>query len=512
MTHTSILFPERREHAIPENSFLSDSVLKDLNLELVISDLCAQKSTYNIRSFFFLANPDLETITFRQSVFQDLDTGSLKQEIEKACQTLMSMHFSQKNYADFYYEYQKQWWFLDSVRYYCQAVSCLMETLVKNSLSSSGLNRFRDFLQAYTSSTFFTELQKQAKELTIQLTQLTYSMTIKDDHITVYPFAGDADYTQIISDLFAKFSLDPVNDFRTSFNELPQMNHVEAGIINLVAKQHPQIFNALSSFSQKNHNFIDEHIAEFELEIQFYLAYLDYIAPLKNISLPFCYPQFNVTKNRINAYHCFDLALAKKLAGENKEVVTNDFYLENNERVIVVSGPNQGGKTTFARMVGQIHYLAALGLPVAGNQACLFLFDHIYTHFEREENVATLHSRLQDELLRIYDIISEMTPRSIVILNEIFTSTTTHDALFLSQQILDKITDADSLCIWVTFIDELASFSEKAINMLSIVDAHDPTKRTFHLERKRPDGKAYAFTIAEKYQLTYEDLQIRITS
>jgi DNA mismatch repair protein MutS len=271
----------------------------------------------------------------------------------------------------------------------------------------------------------------------------------------------------------------------------------------------PDEFAALTGFCQRYSQFMDPLICQADRELQFYLAYLDYIRPMRAAGLSFCYPELTPSK-AIFARDTFDLALAAKLAAGGKAVVTNDFRLSGAERVIVVSGPNQGGKTTFARTFGQLHHLARTGCPVPGQAARLYVYDHIFTHFEREEDIADLTGKLEQDLLRIQKALQAATPDSIVIMNEIFTSTTVSDAYFLGQKVLEKVIELDLLCVYVTFIDELASLGPSVVSMASTIVPGNPAERTYKVVRKPADGLAYALAIADKHGVTYDQLSGRL--
>jgi DNA mismatch repair protein MutS len=485
---------------------------RDLNLDQIVDSITVGREEYTLKPFFHLPLRRAEAVRYRQRVFLDLDNP----EVLKAVQSFAaSMHTMRAHLAlseKRYYKRQKQASFLDAVRTYCSATTSLSHSLISTHLNSSGFEGFRDFLNRYSGSEDFAALVRETEAVRVGLQEVKYSVHIQSARVTVDQNDTGGDYSQEVLATFEKFRQTDPRSHRLKVPASIEMNHIEAQILDLVAKLHPEIFAHLDEYCSRFSNYCHEVIARFDREVQFYLAYFEQMERVKNAGLPFCWPQVTSESKEVQALNSYDLALANQLIHVRKEVVTNSFHLRQPERIIVVSGPNQGGKTTFARTFGQLHYLAALGCPVPGASAKLFLFDNIFTHFEKEEKVQNLRGKLEDELIRIREIFERATANSVLIMNESFLSTTLNDALFLSREVMKRIRALDMLCVTVTFLDELASFNETTVSMISTVNVDDPQQRTFKVIRKPADGLAYAAAIAEKYHLTYDAVKKRLSA
>ncbi len=508
MGFISILFTKERQliEKVPD-------FFRDLNLDQVVETITMGKRGYNLKPLFYTIPKDKEEILYRQNIIKELkENKKLFETIDSFSQKIRTVRKYLNQKEDLHNILQRQRWHLDAIDKYCDAILNLKEELSSYNLSSKGLREFFLYLKEYISSPTFKKLNEKTKGLKRELTSIKYSLLIKGNKIRVKKYSGEPDYTKDIEKTFEKFRKGKVKDYTLSFYDMAQMNHVEEKILEFVAKLHGETFSALSLYYEETKNFMDNTIERFEKEVQFYLSYLRYIETLEGENLPFCLPEIKDTKEKIYGQSCFDIALSYKIKTKKEgHVVCNDFTLSKEERILVVTGPNQGGKTTFARMFGQVHYLSVMGLFVPGKRVEAFFFDNIFTHFEKEENIEDLRGKLEDDIDRIKTILKGATPRSIIIMNEIFSSTTVEDALTLGEMVLRKILEIDAIALLVTFLDELSKIDERIVSMVSLTDPKDPTIRTYKIVRKPADGLSFAMTLAKKYNLTYESIKERLS-
>jgi DNA mismatch repair protein MutS len=484
----------------------------DLNLDQVLASMTAGREQYELKPFFYGPLHQASAVRYRHEVLRDLEKPDVRASIDGFAERLRRMRAHLAQVEKLHYALQQQAWFLDAVEIYCDAVRTLAAELAEREVASRGLDGFRGYLAGYMASEPFGSLVAETRALREALAGIRYALRIQGAKVTVGKYEDQADYSAEVEEVFARFKQGAVGSYLVKLPDFVEMNHVEAQIAERVAWLHPDLFQRLADYCARHRDYLDQTVGRFDREVQFYLAYLDLVGRFRAAGLPFCYPQVSTSSKEIAVQETFDLALANKLVPAGGKVVCNDLELRGPERVFVVTGPNNGGKTTFARTFGQLHYLASLGLLVPGDQARLFLPDRIFTHFEREEDIETLRGKFEDELVRVRQILERASSDSVIVMNESFGSTTLNDALFVGTEVMRRILDCGCLGVYVTFVDEIASLSEATVSMVSQIVPANPAERTFKVLRRPADGLAYAWAIADKYGLTYQRLMERIGS
>ncbi|WP_433598132.1 MutS-related protein [Nocardia sp. CA-135953] len=453
---------------------------------------------------------DLELVHYRQQVFIDLRDDAVRAVFEVFVAGMNSVRKHRERWQKLRNPQQRDRCQLDAEMLYCRTVLDLHTALGELPLSANGFQEWRRWLADHVDGTDFRALMADGARVRAGLDSVRYTVRVAGRQLVIDRFDDQPDYSDVIAAAFARFAVDDNLDRQRFTEPWPDMNEVEEQVIALVAEQHPKVFGQLEAHARRHQNFIDPVIDRFQIELQFYLDYLWLVRHLDEHGLPFCIPEVTTGFRGMYAEDAYDAALAPQLIREQTPLVRNDFRLDGAERVLVVTGPNQGGKSTFARMCGQLAYLAALGCPVPAARARVPLTDNVFTHFVREDDVSDPDGGLARELARLHDILARISEHSLVVLNESLSTTTVGDATRLGSEVLRQIIERGAVAVYVTFLEELADLGPEVVSMVAGVEPGDDALRTFRIARRPPDGLAHAAVVAQRHGLTYDAIRARV--
>jgi DNA mismatch repair ATPase MutS len=224
-------------------------------------------------------------------------------------------------------------------------------------------------------------------------------------------------------------------------------------------------FRALGELEDKGVNLVanalmqslDQVVGFFVMlrtEIGFYVACLNLHDRLTGLGRPVAFPQprqgggFGLT-----AQGLYDVCLALTLDGP---VVGNDIAAED-KSLVMITGANQGGKSTLLRALGLAQLMTQAGMFVGGDSLSLNLCDGLYTHFKREEDSTLESGKLDEELARMSQIVTAMSPRSILLCNESFASTNEREGSEIARQVIQALLAAGVRVAFVTHLFDLAA-------------------------------------------------------
>jgi len=230
-----------------------------------------------------------------------------------------------------------------------------------------------------------------------------------------------------------------------------------------------------------------DHIIAFftalQCEIAFYLGCLNLQEELVQRAQQYCLPDPEpLGSAAYAATGLYDPCLALHT---NEGVVGNDLHADGKD-LVIVTGANQGGKSTFLRSLGVAQLMMQAGMPVAGQSFTAAIRSGVFTHFSREEDASMTSGKFDEELRRMSEISKEIRPHGFVLFNESFSATSEREGSEVATEIVRALRGAD---IRIAYVTHLYEFSHHFHSQLP--------DSTLFLRAERGNDGARPFRISE---------------
>ncbi len=153
---------------------------------------------------------------------------------------------------------------------------------------------------------------------------------------------------------------------------------------------------------------------------------------------------------------------------KSHRIIANDFVMDESQDIMILTGPNMGGKSTYMRQVAITIIMAQMGCYVKAKEAKLPLFDAIYTRMGASDDIMSGHSTFMIEMIEANQAITKATPQSLILFDEIGRGTSTYDGMAIAGSILDYLaTKIKATTIFSTHYHQLTTLALKHSNIVN---------------------------------------------
>jgi DNA mismatch repair protein MutS len=527
-------------------------VATDLNLTRLIWSLSLSPQYENhVRGVLLSLTTDMETIRYRQAVLADLlRNPELVQRLYVVLEEIIALEG---------YLSAPQWkenvlrqvaWRLSELERYMATVLSLDETLTQagGKLQSQALQQLRTTIRAEVESEMFQHLLEELPDLLPRIRAIrSITVTINLD-TEMRPLSAalleartDSYVSEtMMSRLFGFLRQD--DDKEEASGKLHNARHIKGvpeAHIELRDRNSPfmpQLFKDLSELLdetsrpivqmlRKYTQITSQFLVALKMDLAFYLGAVKLIERLRDAGLPMCEPEPLPIEKRESQFEClYNINLALQHLNKSQaagEIVGNDVHFGEAGRIFILTGPNQGGKTTYTQAIGLAQLLFQAGLHVPAQVARMSPVDGIFTHFSAEERPNLEAGRLGEEARRLNDIFQHATRYSLVLLNESLASTAASESLYLAQDVVKAFRVLGVRAVFATHLHELAANAD-IMNRETAGDSHvislvsqvqlepenngQQVKRTYRIVPGPPMSKSYAIELAARYGISFEQL------
>lgn len=482
-------FDLQKKLPLSEQSLVQDLELNTLFNAMALGDDFLLQV---VRKAFLLSLKDVETILYRQDILRDcLKNPSVVRDIYSIA--LESIEDKKKTYFGFFSRYIAG--VLDSS---IRIMELLVGTLKKlkriadkhsDEFDSEGFKRFFDMLKRELSDEYFKSVENHLKELEFRNGILISAEFGKGNKGTNYVLRKpNYEKKSWIKRIFSKkeqaytFSIsDRDESGAKALSELKDKG------INLVANALAQSVNHILNFF----NIL-------RTELAFYIGALNLHDQLIKIGEPISFPMPAEQSDRKRSFKgLYDACLALTM---NQRIVGNDLNADG-KNLFIITGANQGGKSTFLRSIGLSQLMMQCGMFVPAESFSANICNDIFTHYKREEDTTMSSGKFDEELNRMNNIVDGISANSMILFNESFAATNEREGSEIARQIVSALIENHIEVFFVTHMYEFAhDFYEKKINDVIFLRAQrrDNGSRTFKMIEGKPLQTSYGKDIYDK--------------
>jgi hypothetical protein len=226
-------------------------------------------------------------------------------------------------------------------------------------------------------------------------------------------------------------------------------------------------------------------------ELAFYVGCLNLHQALMDKKEPVCFPvPVNADQRKHSFTELYDVGLALSI---RPKVIGNDFSAEHKE-LVIITGANQGGKSTFLRSAGLAQLMMQSGMFVGATSFSANICANLFTHYRREEDETMRSGKFDEELQRMSEIVDHLSPNSMLLFNESFAATNEREGSEIARQIVTALLERRAKIFFVshqfTFTSGFHGQEWENVTFLRAERREDGT-RTFKLVQAEPLRTSY---------------------
>ncbi len=354
---------------------------------------------------------------------------------------------------------------------------------------SEGFQRFFGMVQRELDDEYFSEVETTLRELKFREGVLLSGEVGRGNEGTNYtlrkPRRGDLNWIQ-------RFL--PRKSRVYSFSIHPRDDHGARALEELKDRGINQVANVVAQSA----DHIDSFLKTLRLELAFYIGCLNLSGQLARLGEPLTFPQPAVDSERSQTFSgLYDISLALIM---NQRVVGNDLEADGKD-LVMITGANQGGKSTFLRSIGQAQLMLQCGMFVAAETFSANLCRGLFTHYKREEDASMKSGKLDEELGRMSSIVGNISSNCMVLFNESFAATNEREGSEIARQVVSALLEKQIKVFFVTHQFEFAHdfFDQDLENAVFLRAERLPDgERTFKLIPGEPLQTSYGADLYKK--------------